>query len=145
MKKTRFCPKCNLKMRKVTIKGVSNPTNPDGSSFGMFSYFKPFHVGRNVEYSQKVLMCPKCGCHVSAEKPKKPKVKKVKNVRKTTGSKKTVWKVLLVLLIIAVLAVLAVAGAVVLYKNGHMPQRIVDFVKSIMPERLIDFVRARLA
>ncbi len=138
MKKTRFCPKCNLKMRKVTVKNVVNSTTPDGSSFGMYTFFKPVNLGGNVVYSQKVMMCPKCRRQIPVIKPEKNKAQKKNN---GTAKKGTFWKVLLVLLILVV--VLAVA-AVVLYKAGHMPQSVVDFVKKIMPDRIEEFLKARL-
>ena len=137
MKKTHFCPRCNLKMRKTTVKGVMNASTPSGG-FGMFSYFKPINLGGNVEYSQKVFLCPKCGYQL----PIIPKAKKVKEKTNKASGKKVFWRVVLILLIIAV--VLAVA-AVVLYKTGHMPQSIVDFAKSIMPNSVKEFLKARLA
>ena len=138
MKKLRFCPRCNLKMRKVTVKTITNSTTPDGSSFGMYSFFKPVNLGGNVEISQKVMMCPRCRRQIPIIKPEKKKAKK----SKATAKKGTFWKVLLVLLIIAVILA---AAAVVLYKTGHMPQSIVDFVKSIMPDSVKEFLKARLA
>lgn len=138
MKKTRFCPKCNLKMRKVTIKGVTNATASNGG-FGMFSYFKPINLGGNVEYSQKVLMCPKCSRQIPIVKKERSKATKAK---KATGKKGTFWKVLLALLIIVI--VVAVV-AVVLYKTGNMPQNIIDFVKSIMPDSVMEFLKTYLA
>ena len=139
MKTPRFCPRCNLKMRKVTVKKLINPTTPDGSSFGMYSFFKPVNFGGNVEYSQKVMMCPKCRRQIPIIKPEKKKAQK-KN--KASAKKGIFWKILLAILIIAV--VLAVA-AVVLYKAGYMPQNIVDFVKTILPDGIEQFVKERLA
>ena len=73
--------------------------------------------------------------------PKKVE-KKLKKQNKSQGKGKKVWKVLLILFIIAV--VLA-GGAFVLYKTGHMPQSIINFVKSIMPDRLVNFFITHLA
>ena len=123
-------------MRRVTIRSISNTTTPDGSSFGMFTIFKPINLGGNVVYTQKMLMCPKCGRQI-------PFVENAaKAARKENGKMGTFWKVVIIL---AVIAVLLVAAAVVLYKTGHMPQRIVDFVKSILPGKVENFVRDLLA
>ena len=138
MSKMNFCPKCNLKMRKTTVKKISTGTGHDEGSFGMFSYFKPVNLGGTIEYSQQVLVCPKCGRSMPVVKPEKRKVKRTK-----TGKMSKFWKVVLILLAIAI--VLA-AAAFVLYKTGHMPQRVIDLVKTVKAhtfDRVMNFLRAR--
>lgn len=138
MSRMNFCPKCNLKMRKTTIKKISTGTGHDEGSFGMFSYFKPVNLGGTVEYSQKALVCPKCGRSLPVVKPEKRRAKK-------TGTRKMskFWKVVLILLAIAV--VMAVV-AFVLYKTGHMPQRVIDIVKTVKAhtyDKVVNFLRSR--
>ena len=138
MSKMNYCPKCNIRMRKTTVRKISTGTGHDEGSFGMFSYFKPINLGGILEYSQKVLICPKCGRSVPTLQAEKRKVKKVGN-----GKMSKFWKVVLILLVIAI--VLA-AAAFILYKTGHMPQRVIDLVKTVKAhtfDRVVNFLKAR--
>ena len=134
MKKMKFCPNCNLKMRKVTLKKATSYTTPDGSSFGMFTDFTPIKLGGHVVTSQKVVQCPRCrrqipleaavvaksfAANAAASAAAAKQSKKAKK-RKNRGLK-------IVLGILAILLVLAIAAGPALYlwnASGHMPSAV---------------------
>ena len=141
MKKTTFCPGCNLKMRKVTIKKATSYNTPDGSSFGMFTDFTPVKLGGNVVTSQKVLQCPRCRRQIplsaaivaksyaanaaataQADKQSK-KAKKAKNrgLRVFLG----------ILAVLMVLALIAGPALYLWYASGYMPTAVVDFLTKL--------------
>ena len=141
MKKTKFCPSCNLKMRKVTLKRATSSTTPDGSSFGMFTDFTPIKLGGNVVTSQKVLQCPRClrqypleaavvaksyaanaAASVVADKQNKKEQKK-----KDRGLK----VVLGILAVLLVLAIIAGPALYLWYASGYMPSAVLGFLTKL--------------
>ena len=147
MRKSYLCPRCNVKMKPVMVKRILNVNSPEMSGYQASDFVA---YGGNVEAFRKELRCPNCSRQMTSDRlreihfissPKKVE-KKLKKPNKSQGKGKKVWKVLLILFIIAV--VLA-GGAFVLYKTGHMPQSIINFVKSIMPDRLVNFFITHLA
>ena len=141
-KKMKYCPRCNLKMKKVNIKKITSYNTPDGSSFGMFSDFTPVTLGGNVAISQQVLMCPRCGRQVPLEVMKvtkslqaavntnlktEKKVNKKKKVKKHKGLKAFLG----ILLVLILLALLAGPALYLWQESGHMPAAVLDFVTKL--------------
>lgn len=141
MKKMKFCPRCNLKMKKVNIRKMTSYNTPDGSSFGMFSDFTPVTLGGNVAISQQVLMCPRCGRQVPLEVAKVTKSIKAaenanllpkKKVNKKQLKKQKKWKTFLGVLIILILLVILAGPALYLWQEfGNMPAAISDFLTKL--------------
>ncbi len=145
MKKSYLCPRCNVKMKPIMAKKILNINSPEMSGYKSSDFVA---YGGNVEAFRKEMRCPNCARQMTSERLREieffssPKKAQKKAKAKVKGKGKKAWKVLLILLIIAVVLV---GAAFVLYKTGHMPQRVIDFVKSIMPERFVNFFKARLA
>ncbi len=141
MKKTNFCPSCNLKMRKVTIKRATSYTTPDGSSFGMFTNFTPVKLGGNVVTSQKVLQCPRCRRQIPLEAAIVAKsyyanaiasAEADKQNKKKKKAKNRGWKVFLGILIVLMVLVLLAGPALYLWHaSGYMPAAVVDFLAKL--------------
>ena len=140
-KKMKYCPRCNLKMKKVNIKKMTSYNTPDGSSFGMFSDFTPVTLGGNVATSQKVLMCPRCGRQVPLEVMKVTKslqatananLKPQKKVDKKKAKKRKGLKAFLGILIILILLVLLAGPALYLWhESGNMPAAVLNFLNGL--------------
>ena len=140
-KRMKYCPRCNLKMKKVRIKKMTSYNTPDGSSFGMFSDFTPITLGGNVATSQKVLMCPRCGRQVPLEVMKVTKslqvaanagLKPEKKVNKKKLKKQKRWKTFLGILIILILLAILVGPALYLWQEfGNMPAAISNFLTKL--------------
>lgn len=141
MKKMKFCPSCNLKMRKVTLKRATSSTTPDGSSFGMFTDFTPIKLGGNVVTSQKVLQCPRClrqypleaavvaksyAANATASAAAEKANKKAKK-RKNRGLK----GVLGILAVLLVLAIIAGPALYLWYASGYMPSAVLGFLTKL--------------
>ena len=141
MKKMKFCPSCNLKMRKVTIKKATSYTTPDGSSFGMFTNFTPVKLGGNVVTSQKVLQCPRCHRQYPLETAIVAKsfvanaaacadAKKQKKANKRAKTKG--FRIFLgILIILMILALIAGPALYLWHASGFMPQAVVDFLTKL--------------
>ena len=67
LKKAHLCPRCNTRMRPISVKKVVNSRSKEAKKYNFHLSYGHYMKG-NIEFTWKELKCPSCGYQLNIER-----------------------------------------------------------------------------